>query len=498
MESFEKLCGIAVLLLVIYYYFISTYDFWKSRDIRGPQPILGFGNFKDVMLNKKFIGDYLREVYNKYKDDSMIGIFTSRTPILIIKSPELIKDILIKDFSKFANRGVAFSEKDSLSQHLFALESKRWRPLRTNLSPVFTSGKLKDMFSLILECADNLVQYTEKLVSKNGPIECCELMAKYTTDVIGTCAFGIEMNALTDEDSEFRRMGRSVLAPNWKNNIRFKVRQYLPWLDGIVYYILPRSQVITFFTRVVVETMDYRDLNNVNRNDFIDMLRELKRNPDKLGDIKLTESLLASQAFVFFLAGFETSSTTMSHALYELALNQQIQDKLREEIDEEYTKHGSNLVYENVKNMNYLDKVFKETLRKYPPVGFLMRQSTTSYTFDGTKLNIPEGQKVWIPVLAIHRDPDIYPKPDVFDPERFSDETLKTRHAMHYLPFGDGPRNCIGARFAIFQTKIGLIKILRNYKVETCEKTLIPYVINPKALMLAPKGGIHLKIINRT
>ncbi|XP_072756970.1 uncharacterized protein [Anoplolepis gracilipes] len=498
MESFEILCGIAVLFLAIYYYFISTYDFWKSRDICGPQPILGFGNFKDVMLNKKFIGDYLREVYNKYKDESMIGIFTSRTPILIIKSPELIKDILIKDFSKFANRGVAFSEKDSLSQHLFSLESKRWRPLRTRLSPVFTSGKLKDMFSLISECADNLVQYTEKLVSKNEPIECRELTAKYTTDVIGTCAFGIEMNALSDEDSEFRRMGRLIFAPNWKNNIRFKVSRFLPWLYEIVHYILPKSEVTTFFIRAVVETMDYREKNKVNRNDFIDVLRELKRNPDKVGNIKFTESLIASQAFVFFFAGFETSSTTMSHALYELALNQQIQNKLQEEIDEEYTKHGSNLTYENVKNMNYLDKVFKETLRKYPPLSFLMRQSTTSYTFDSTKLNISEGQKVLIPVFAIHRDPDIYPKPDVFDPERFSDETVKTRNAMHYLPFGDGPRNCIGARFAIFQTKIGLIKILRNYKVETCEKTQIPYVIDPKAFLLAPKDGIHLRIINQT
>ncbi|XP_072756852.1 probable cytochrome P450 6a17 isoform X2 [Anoplolepis gracilipes] len=488
MESIEILCGIATVLFAVYYYLTSTYDFWKSRGIPGPQPIPGFGNIIDIILNKKFIGDYLREVYNKFKDESMIGIFASKTPILIIKNPELIKDILIKDFSKFANRGVAFSEKvDPLSQHLFNLESKRWRPLRMNLSPVFTSGKLKEMFSLISKCADNLVQYTEKLVSKNEPIECYELTAKYTTDVIGTCAFGIEMNALLDEDSEFRRMGRMFFAPNWKNNIRFNVRRYLPWLHGIVHYILPRSQATTFFTRVIVETMDYRELNNVNRNDFIDMLRELKRNPDKLGNIKLTESLIASQAFVFFIAGFETSSTTITHALYELALNLQIQDKLREEIDEEYIKHGSNLTYENVKNMNYLDKVFKETLRKYPPLSFLMRQSTTSYTFDDTKLNIPKGQKIWIPVFAIHRDPDIYPKPDVFDPERFSDEGVKTRQAIHYLPFGDGPRNCIGARFAIFQTKIGLIRILRNYKVETCEKTQIPYVINPKTLMLTSK-----------
>ncbi|XP_070162794.1 cytochrome P450 6a2-like [Polyergus mexicanus] len=496
MESSEILCGIAVVLLAVYYYFTSTFDFWKSRGIRGPQPIPIFGNFKDVMLNKKAAGDYLMEIYNKYKDESMIGIFARKTPVLIVKDPEFIKDVLIKDFIKFADRGIPISEKvDPLSQHLFALEPKRWRPLRVNLSPVFTSGKLKEMFSLISECAEHLEQYIEKLVNKNEPIECRELTAKYTTDVIGTCVFGIEMNALSDEDSEFRRMGRMVFTPTWKNILRTRLRQSLPWVYEMLSYIIAQTEVTKFFTRVVVETMNYRETNNVIRHDFIDMLRELKKNPDKVGDIKMTESLIASQAFVFFLAGFETSSTTMSNTLYELALNQEIQDKLREEIDEEYSKHGSNLTYENIKKMNYLDKVFKETLRKYPPATFLMRQSTSSYTFDGITLNIPKDQKVWIPVFAIHRDSDIYPKPDVFDPERFTDEAVQARHAMYYLPFGDGPRNCIGARFAVYQTKIGLIRILRNYKVETCDKTQIPYIIDPKAFLLAPKGGIYLKII---
>jgi cytochrome P450 family 6 len=202
--------------------------------------------------------------------------------------------------------------------------------------------------------------------------------------------------------------------------------------------------------------------------------------------------LLTAQAFVFFVAGFETSSTTMSNALYELALNQKVQDKLREEIHEEYAKVNGDLSYDDIKNMVYLDKVFKETLRKYPPVTFLMRKATTSYTFTDTKITVPEGQRIWIPAFTIHRDPDIYPKPDIFDPERFREEVVQTRHAMTYLPFGDGPRNCIGARFAIYQTKIGLIKMLRKYKVETCEKTK-PYVIDPNTFLLAPKGGIHLK-----
>lgn len=85
-----------------------------------------------------------------------------------------------------------------------------------------------------------------------------------------------------------------------------------------------------------------------------------------------------------------------------------------------------------------------ETLRKYPPLTFLMRKSTSSYTFAGTKVSIPKGQRIWIPAYAIQRDPDNYPEPDTFDPERFSEEVMQTRHTMTYIPFGDGPRNCIG------------------------------------------------------
>ncbi|KMQ92083.1 cytochrome p450 6a2 [Lasius niger] len=111
MVFFEILCGIAAVLLAVYYYLTSTFDFWKSRGIRGPQPIPGFGNYKDVMLVKKHMADYLKKIYDNYKDESMIGIFTARTPVLVVKDPDLIKDILIKDFTKFADRGFPLNEK---------------------------------------------------------------------------------------------------------------------------------------------------------------------------------------------------------------------------------------------------------------------------------------------------------------------------------------------------------------------------------------------------
>nr|XP_031836318.1 uncharacterized protein LOC116428622 [Nomia melanderi] len=491
----EILCGVAAVIYGIYYYFTATFDFWKIRNVPGPKPMPLFGNIKDVMLTKMSMSDYLQMLYEEYKNEPMVGIFTRRTPILLLQEPNLIKDVLIRDFSKFADRGLPVYEKtEPLSPHLFNLEPERWRPLRTRLSPVFTSGKLKEMFPLILECSEHLEQYLEKVVEKGEPVECRELTAKYATDVIGSCAFGLETNALSDTESEFRRVGRKVFSTSFIQVVRFRLRQAMPWFYRMLGYILPKSEITSFFTKVISDTLKYRSQNNIVRPDFVNMLLELKKHPDKLENIKLTDTLLTAQAFVFFIAGFETSSSAMSNALYELALNPDVQDKLRKEIREHCDKNKGELKYDEVKEMAYLDLVFRETLRKYPPGPFLMRKSMCDYCFDGTKVTIPKGTMIWIPIFAIQRDPTIYPNPDAFIPERFNDEAVQTRHPMTYLPFGDGPRNCIGARFAVYQSKLGLIKILRNHKVDVCEKTMIPYVFDPTAFLLAPKGGIYLKI----
>ncbi|KAJ8687377.1 hypothetical protein QAD02_023171 [Eretmocerus hayati] len=486
--------GLGALFIAFYYYATAKFNFWNSRGVSGPKPSAFMGNFYHVMVGNISVGDYLTEEYKKFKDEPFIGIFARRTPILVVKDPEYIKDVLIKDFTAFADRGMKVHEKvEPLSQHLFSLEPARWRPLRTKLSPTFTSGKLKEMFHLITDCAKHFEKFLEDHVKKNPVIECRELTAKFTTDVIGECAFGLEMNALTEGDSDFRRIGRKVFEVGTFKLLKMRIREAAPWLYNLLYPIMYDREINDFFIDSMKQTMKYRQDYKVKRNDFVDLLLEIRNHPTKLGDIEMTDILITAQAFVFFIAGFETSSTTMSNALYELALNQNVQDELRREIREELQKEKGDLKYETIKNMKYLHKVFCETLRKYPPVTVLMRQAMEPYTFSGTKWSIPKDMKVWIPIYAIQRDPQIYPDPDTFDPERFSDENMKTRHPSFYLPFGDGPRNCIGARFANFQSKVGLIGILKNYKVDVCEKTCIPYVNNPRAFLLQPMGGIKLK-----
>lgn len=134
-----------------------------------------------------------------------------------------------------------------------------------------------------------------------------------------------------------------------------------------------------------------------------------------------------------------------------------------------------------------------ETLRKYSVVTNLIRRSATDYQTSNPNFVIPKRTMILIPADAIHRDPDYYPDPDRFDPERFNPEEVKKRHPLTWLPFGDGPRNCIGLRFGKMQVYIGLSILLRNFKFHYSEKTPNPLELELKNSLITAKGGLFLR-----
>lgn len=278
------------LLSALYYYLVANYDYWESRHVKGPNPILFFGTVKELMFGKYSVGDYSTKVYNEWKSEPFSGVYLRREPIVVLHDLDIIKDVLIKDFSKFADRGIKLHEKaEPLSPHLFNLEPKRWRPLRLKLSPTFTSGKLKNMFYLLVECAEHLEKYLGDLFDESNAkekiMEVRELTAKFTTDVIGVCAFGLQMNAIAEEHSPFRVMGRRFFTFNWKKTLRVRFRDILPKIYQIFSNWLTDHEFNNFFIDTMKQTMEYRKKNNVVKNDFVDLLMAIKDNPQKVMDL---------------------------------------------------------------------------------------------------------------------------------------------------------------------------------------------------------------------
>ncbi|KAF2880403.1 hypothetical protein ILUMI_25770 [Ignelater luminosus] len=176
--------------------------------------------------------------------------------------------------------------------------------------------------------------------------------------------------------------------------------------------------------------------------------------------------------------------------MHELCVNPDIQSRLRKEILDTIKTHGD-LTYEAVQDMKYLNMVVSETLRKYPLTPLIQRECESDYTIPETGIVIEKGVGILISQHGLHWDPKYFPNPEKFDPERFSDENRQKIPSYVYLPFGDGPRNCIGERFGLLSTKLGIIHIIQNFKVERNSLTQEPLQFGRSPLLRA-KNGIRL------
>ncbi|GBM26748.1 Cytochrome P450 3A13 [Araneus ventricosus] len=180
---------------------------------------------------------------------------------------------------------------------------------------------------------------------------------------------------------------------------------------------------------------------------------------------------LASQCVAFFLAGYDTTASTLSFAAYLLALNQNIQDKLRDEVDTMLEIYNGELTYEAIQSLKYMENVIRETLRLYPPIYRLERQANADWQLGKTGIILRKGMLVTVPIYAMNRDPKYWPDPETFNPDRFETENRKE---YCFLPFGTGPKACLGRRFAEMEMKVCLSYLMANFKIHTCPETKVP------------------------
>lgn len=354
MSTLAFLLSVALALVsFLFYVYKKHFNYWKDRGVPYDEPAFIGGSMKGVGSTRHFTEAY-QTIYKKFKGkEPIVGFFNFVNSALMILDLEIVKQILIKDFGSFSGRGLYVNERDDpLSGHLVQLDGPKWKELRHKLTPTFTSGKMKFMFPIVIEVGNRFGNLLAEKVPKVAVLEVTELLGRFTTDVIGTCAFGIECNSLSDPEAKFLKMGReSLIGRHSFAVIGFKMA--FPNVARFFHMKDNKDEVIDFFMKVVHENVDYREKNNIHRNDFMNMLIEMKNKPNS----ELTMNELAAQSFIFFLAGFETSSTTMGYALHELAVNQDIQEKLRDEIEEVLQNHNGEFTYECMLEMKYLDQV---------------------------------------------------------------------------------------------------------------------------------------------
>ncbi|KAI4456047.1 cytochrome p450 [Holotrichia oblita] len=299
-----------------------------------------------------------------------------------------------------------------------------------------------------------------EMADSNEVIDIKDMLAKFTTDVIGSCAFGIECNSFETADSDFRKYGKSVFEENAFKALKMMLAFNYENLAKKLRITILDKDVENFFVKISTETYNYRVRNNIKR-------------------------------VWIFVAGFDTSAATLTFCLLELACNYDIQDKLREEIFDVLYEYNGEITYEALHEMKYMDQVINETLRKYPVVSMILRKCTQDYQVPFSNSVIEKGTFTIISAMGLHRDPEYFPNPEKFYPDRFSDANLSKIRAGSYLPFGDGPRICIGMRFGMMQVKICLITLLKNFEFSLNSQTKMPPELDFGFITTA-KGGVWL------
>ncbi|KAK9501328.1 hypothetical protein O3M35_012064 [Rhynocoris fuscipes] len=499
--------SLILIISLLYWYLIRNFNYWESRGVHCQKPGFLFGNLKDrVFLNKSF-HEFVRDFYQEMKEKPYAGMYEGTLPVLCIIDPEIIKLVLVKNFDHFMDRPFPkFQSISYLEKMMVALKGYEWKRTRVACTPAFSSGRLKAMVGLFENCAKQMVQYLNNVTAEQGTtiIDIRALLINYTLNSIASTSFGITIDSYSDKESEFTKNALAFqdISIFKRIIILITIMYELPeWITSRLPISFFNDDSIKFFSKTLIETRNYRLKNNVRRNDLLQLLLDAQAAPVEIigeTDVEITnekretidEATALAQSLFFFVAGFETSSTALSMACYELAKNKDIQDKARKDILNHWS-HGD-LTYEAINSMSYLDMVMSESLRLYPPLARLERQVTKSVDLNGLKLDC--GTKVVIPISGLHHDPQYYPDPLCFKPERFSYEEKLTRHPYVYLPFGAGPRNCIGLRFANISSKICLAYLLRNFELDICERTPIPFEFHRKAVLLKAKDDIFIKI----
>ncbi|EDW77075.1 Cyp6g1 ortholog [Drosophila willistoni] len=504
----EALLLIAAGLGAIYLWFQRNHSYWQRKGLPYIPPTPIIGNTKAVFKLENSFGLHLSEIYNdpRMKNEAVVGMYSINKPGLVIRDPELVKSILIKDFNRFHNRyGQCDPHGDPLaSNNLFFVRNNAWKEMRTKLTPVFTSGKIKQMYSLMLEIADDLELHLSKYPNK-FITEIKEVCAQFTTDTIASTAFGIRAHSLHNPDAEFRYHGRKLFTFTLSRAKDFFVAFFVPKLVGLFRIKFFAPEFSHFMRSTISHVIEDRERTGTVRNDLIDVFvglrKEAAQEPNKPHYAR-NKDFLVAQAGLFFTAGFETSSSTMSFTLYEMAKHPELQQRLRDEIVGALVEEGGKLSYERINSLEYLSMVVDEVLRLYPVLPFLDREYKSVKGEPDWSLkpyydfSLENGTPVFIPIYGLQRDPKYWPNPNQFDPERFAPENRKSIDTRIYQPFGSGPHNCIGSRIGLLQTKLGLVHFLKNHYVRTCADTIKEMKFDPKGFVLQSLTGIHLETVN--
>ena len=478
-KSILLLTAFFVLLLTAYAFFFVKYRFWSSRNISGPAPTIPFGNF----LKPKGVSWQDMNMQDIAKYGKVFGVYQGVSPVLVVADPDLLKEIFVREFNSFSETTNTFHKIQK--QSLFFTNGQRWKDMRSIMSPTFTSGKMKAMHHLMKSAVSMLLEHMDsQMVNGSLDFNNKELYGDLTLGVIARCAFATDTNAhQTRGDNVFVKQMKAVFE---FSNLKILTWSIVPefvqkWAEFTISPLGPLNFLVDMSRSILQQR------KQMGKNKNVDMLQLMLDAETTSADgqvQRLTDEEIIANTLLILVAGYETTSSLLTFCTYCLAMNPEIQDRLRQEIEEAVAADAGEIKYDTIMNLKYLDAVINETLRLYIPSVNVQRNVTNDYEFKSLGLKVKKGSKIMIPLYAIHHQEEFFPDPFKFDPERFMPENKDNLIPYTFLPFLLGPRNCIGARFALLEAKTALASVLIKYNINRCDQTAVPLDMSESSFIL--------------
>ncbi|XP_051164509.1 cytochrome P450 6B4-like [Leptopilina boulardi] len=495
---------VAFVFFLLYFYLSRQYNYFQKNEIPSANGIvLGLGHMLPVFSEKKSLATLCEDFYNEAKEYSMYGFYELCSPVLLVREPELVKNVLLTNFSSFSENPFKLNYQDKnelFSLNPFFVDGDKWKEARAPHTHSFSSMKLKQITFQVAKIADKMNKYLSKQC-KNGEFETNlkKLCKKFTGEVSST-AIGIETHnfeELQPQNSEMtynERLDKVFESPSFSTVFQQTIRLYLPSLAKLFQLSVTPIEVDQYFRQIAKTIIDNRKMENFIYNDFAQFVINFQKSHDtKINE----ETIIAAHMLSFAVDTYETTSLTMSFLIINLAKQPEIQEKVRNEIVTLLKKYNGKLTYDALKEMTYFEKVLNESQRMHHITGYFFKictKKTKLIGTDGLSCVIKPGQKVGISLSGLQMDSKYWREPEKFNPERFNEDEKNSRHKFTFLPFGEGPRVCVGMRLAVILIKISVAAILKDFSIEISSKMIFPIERDESSFLNSPKGGFWVNI----
>ncbi|KAK5830069.1 hypothetical protein PVK06_013863 [Gossypium arboreum] len=509
---------ITVLAMVLGYLYGP---YWKVRRVPGPPTIPLVGH---LPLMAKYGPDVFSVLAKQY--GPIFRFHMGRQPLIIVADAELCKEVGIKKFKDIPNRSIPspIAASPLHQKGLFFTRDARWSTMRNTILSVYQPSHLA---SLVPTMQNYIESATENLHSSKQDIIFSNLSLKLATDVIGQAAFGVnfgltkpqsinesirtvdKQGSQDDEVSDFINQhiysttqlkmdlsgSLSIILGLLVPILQEPFRQILKRIPGTMDWKVERTNKKLSGKLDEIVSNRMKDKNRGSK-DFLSQILSARESENVAKNV-FTPDYISSVTYEHLLAGSATTSFTLSSIVYLVAGHPEVEKKLVAEIDGFGPHDQVPTAYDLQHKFPYLDQVIKEAMRFYIVSPLVARETSKEVEIGGYLL--PKGTWVWLAVGVLAKDPKNFPNPDKFIPERFDPncEEEKQRHPYALIPFGIGPRACVGRKFSLQEIKLSLIHIYRKYTFQHSSTMENPLELE-YGIVLNFKHGVKLTVTKRT